>query len=200
MTTTVNRPDVMRILSAAALRGAIPQAECRRFPPEQLGDLDLMHDSEVDQDSRTVRVRLWTSTEQRKTAIGYFNAVAPHMPEGWVLRVVAECGSPGVVYSDEEGSGFSGPPEPIPALARRTMMPTTRCVPSREEAETALATYHEDGGEPAELTGRYVLVNRLDSQEPPIVLYEMKDTDDTAWLDPAGFNAGISLTEYFETS
>lgn len=73
------------------------------------------------------------------------------------------------------------------------------CVPNRREAETALATYHRDGGRPAELTGRYVSVNRLDSAEPPIVLYEIKDADDTAWLDPAGFSAAISLTEYFET-
>ena len=85
---------------------------------------------------------------------------------------------------------------PAPAPLNRDLKP------SREEAEAGLAAHLEDyeGAPPVELTGRYAIVGRLEYEEDqgPVLLYEVKEDGETAWLDPDGYIAAISLTEYFE--
>ncbi|GIH95303.1 hypothetical protein ACFFMN_23365 [Planobispora siamensis] len=77
---------------------------------------------------------------------------------------------------------------------------TTDYPPERSKAQAALDAYHADGGDPAELTGRFVVVGRFEygDDQGPVVLYEVREADDTAWLDPEGYIAAISLTQYFE--
>ncbi|GAA2410866.1 hypothetical protein GCM10010404_80950 [Nonomuraea africana] len=81
----------------------------------QLDDHDHEHHAHIGAGSQTIKICLWSSSQRPELARAYFDAIAPHLEQGWSLDVAATFGRP-VVRSFTIWRGpAQGEPEPVKA-------------------------------------------------------------------------------------